>query len=297
MNTFHHCLQCVKMCRIIINIWPLVKKKRKCGFLKCSLYHKPVNLSILYPQHVIWMVTYKKVAHYFKQNYWAQSVKVSLFLMGFRCCVVLVWKSPRDHKLDLNIAKKGKFPVKSCEALQGDSKYPPLVFCPTDPLLIHIGRWCHIYSSPYDESHVQLVYQWTSAQYPVLLSRLCVRGSERWWIVPGCLSWVRSCPRSPNNSLLYFLPSCFSSPPHRTSASSVLLLPLQLFVNPCSLCVTSPYPCSARRHRGTSARFPLCFPSRARAGGLGFGDIWIHLVGLPLCPANSFSSVLSLNWS
>lgn len=41
------------------------------------------------------------------------------------------------------------------------------------------------------------------------------------------LSWVRSCPFSPNNGFLYFLPSCLSTPLRFTSASSVVLLRLR----------------------------------------------------------------------
>ncbi len=40
--------------------------------------------------------------------------------------------------------------------------------------------------------------------------------------------------------------------------------------------------------------FPLLFTPEGLGGGK-FSDIWMHLVGLPLCPAKSLSSDLSLN--
>lgn len=59
--------------------------------------------------------------------------------------------------------------------------------------------------------------------------------SKLWWIVLSCLSrGFTPVLSSPNNSLLYFLPSCLSTR-QRTSASSPLLLPpgLQFAVWPC----------------------------------------------------------------
>lgn len=98
-------------------------------------------------------------------------------------------------------------------------------------------------------------------------------------------------PSSPNNRLLYFLPSCLLSPPRCTSASSTTAIH-----HPPStphLPLPNPHP----HHHGEARMLPLLF----FPGGFGWGDIWRHLDvsfgSSSWGPANSLSSDRCLNLS